>query len=74
MFKNENSFSNIQMYSGNSECSRLFLTEQSDQSLNASQHPAIVFLRRENQVNSIFQIVLFWATFSRSKGYGRVSQ
>ena len=47
MFKNENSFSIIQMYSENSESSRLFLTDQSDQSLNASQHPAIIFLREE---------------------------
>ena len=37
MFKNENSFSNIQMYS---------VIYQSDQSLKASQ-PAIICLRKE---------------------------
>ena len=50
MFKNENSLSKIQMYSANSKFSRLFFTDQSNQSLNASQHPAIIFLRRENPI------------------------
>ena len=39
------------MYSGKSKCLRLFLTDESDQSLNASQRPTIIFLRRE-EVNS----------------------
>ena len=58
MFKNENSLSQIQMYSGNSKCSRLFLTDQSDQSLNASQHSAIIFIRGDSILNgkSVFVI------------------